>query len=185
MKALILFALILTACGSEEGSKEDKQGFNEYESSAEYGVAAQREYGSFIEEAKSFLPECNEQMGSALAYVKSVGSFMTCDGKEWEKIDLEGLNLDYYRFDQRWYYVSREMIPVVRSERCPRNHKPVVGDELKAFVDDYLSEKPFWSIPDRAFYSDMNEVYHPTSGLFKSVHSTVKAFTVCIKNTGA
>lgn len=189
MKYLLLISIILTACGADEPNQDQA---NEYALPEGQGKAAEGDYGSFMVEGKYALPECNNGMESALAYVKEIAGFMTCDGTEWVEVELEGLDPDYYRYKGDWYYLSKETSAASYGDVCPKNHKMVTGDLVQEIFEEVIVKDPFWGKKvSRQIITEESTANYPL--VYKTYQRAIEAssqvnpltYIICKKNTGA
>jgi hypothetical protein len=84
----LLFALTLTACGTDSGSSSGAS--DKSENDKDESESTDPTLQSISLELKSDLPKCEDKRESQLAYVKSESQFYVCESGSWSEIDIEG-----------------------------------------------------------------------------------------------
>ncbi len=88
----LLVALYITGCGA---AQDDQESPKTVPVAAAVPVAAQesietRRLSSLYVTSAADLPVCDKAQTGALAYVKAEEHFVTCDGGEWDTVEIKG-----------------------------------------------------------------------------------------------
>jgi hypothetical protein len=90
MKAIIIAALLLTACGTEPTATDPSTPAETDKAKAipsQHDVPSEARYAILVD---ADLPVCDESRAGALVYQRSTKTFFTCEEAEWLAIDIKG-----------------------------------------------------------------------------------------------